>query len=290
MALVGVALLVAPRGFPGRWLGLFWLLPALIWMPPRPGFGELWLTQVDVGQGLSVIVRTRSHVLVFDAGPRHSARFDAGRAYVTPVLRHHGVERIDRLVVSHDHNDHAGGTEGLLAEWPVGEVVSAQPLAIGPVRACRAGEHWEWDGVRFQWLHPDEGVWRGNDEACVLMITGAHGRALLPGDISRRAERSLVARYGPQLRADVIVVPHHGSRSSSSEAFLDQVAPRLALLSVGYRNRYRHPHPDVMARYRERAIPVPDSATQGAIEVRLTAAGPVWEGWRERAGRFWHAH
>jgi competence protein ComEC len=288
-ASVGVALLLAPRGFPGRWAGSVWLLPLLVVTPPAPAVGEVWLTLLDVGQGLSVVVRTAGHTLVFDTGARFNARFDLGRAVLVPYLRQSGAGRVDVLVVSHGDNDHIGGSGSLLAAVPVAEVLTSVPERIGGgARACADGQRWEWDGVRFEFLHPGPGAAGGdNNASCVLRIEGPYGRALLPGDIEAGAERALVASRPAALRAEVLVVPHHGSRTSSSDAFVDQVGPQLALIPVGHRNRYRHPHPDVVARYRERGIRLEDSAHAGAIEVRMTGAGVQVERQRDRHRRYW---
>ena len=286
---VGVALLLAPRGYPARWVGGIWLLPLALAPPAAPSAGEVWLTLLDVGQGLSAVVRTAGHTLVFDTGARFSARFDLGRAVLVPYLRHAGVGRVDVLVVSHGDNDHIGGSQSLLAALPVTEVLSSVPERIGgSARACAAGQTWEWDAVRFEILHPEPGAAASdNDGSCVLRIESRFGRVLLPGDIEAGTEHALVATRPEAIRAEVLVVPHHGSRSSSSESFVEQVGPQLALVPVGHRNRYRHPHPDVVARYRERGIRLEDSAHAGALEVRVTGAGVQVDRHRERHRRYW---
>ena len=288
-ALVGVALLLAPRGFPARWLGAIWLLPMFLVRPPAPAPGELWFTLLDVGQGLSAVVRTQSHTLVYDTGARLSARFDAGRAVVVPFLRHAGVKRVDTLIVSHGDNDHIGGSASLLAAMPVRRVLSSTPERLPAAESCISGQTWEWDGVRFTLLHPEpDSLLDGNNRSCVLRVESLYGRILLPGDIAAKAERELLRRAEKQLRADFLVVPHHGSKSSSTPAFLDAVQPRVALLPVGYRNRYRHPHPTVVARYRERNIAIEDSSTAGAILVRLEHHGHLTSRHREEQRRYWH--
>ena len=287
-ALVGVALLLAPRGFPARWLGTIWLLPMFLVRPPAPAPGELWFTLLDVGQGLSAVVRTQSHTLVYDTGARLSARFDAGRAVVVPFLRHAGVTRVDTLIVSHGDNDHIGGSASLLAAMPVTHVLSSTPERLPAAESCVSGQTWEWDGVRFTLLHPESGsLLAGNNLSCVLRIESRYGRVLLPGDIAAKAERELLRRGAALLRADILVVPHHGSKSSSTESFLDLVQPRVALLPIGYRNRYRHPHPTVVARYRERGIALEDSATAGAISLELGSQGFTLHRYRETQRRYW---
>jgi competence protein ComEC len=287
-ALVGVLLLLAPRGIPARWLGLVWLLPLFLVRTALPAPGEARVTLLDVGQGLAVVVQTASHTLVYDTGARLSARFDAGRAVVVPYLRHAGVSRVDTLIISHGDNDHIGGSASLLAAMPVTQVLSSVPERLPNAESCHNGQSWEWDGVRFVILHPElDSRFVGNNRCCVLRVESRFGSALLPGDIAAKAERDLLLRAEAQLHADILVVPHHGSKTSSTENFLDSVHPHVALLPVGYRNRYHHPHPLVAARYRERNITVEDSATSGAITVELGKQGLQLGRYRESQRRYW---
>jgi len=287
-ALVGVLLLLAPRGFPARWLGLVWLLPLFLVRAALPAPGEVRLTLLDVGQGLAVVVQTASHTLVYDTGARLSARFDAGRAVVVPYLRHAGVTRADTLIVSHGDNDHIGGSASLLAAMPVTRILSSVPERLTNAEDCHHGQMWEWNGVRFVMLHPEpDSRLAGNNRCCVLRVESRFGSALLPGDIAAKAERDLLLRTEKQLRADILVVPHHGSKTSSTETFLDTVQPRVALLPVGYRNRYHHPHPLVVTRYRERGIVLEDSATAGAITVEIGHQGLQLSRYREAQRRYW---
>jgi competence protein ComEC len=291
-ACIGVALLIMPRGFPARVLGVVWLLPLLYLPVPRPQPGEIWLTVLDVGQGLSAVVRTHSRTVVFDTGPRYRSGFDAGRDVVAPYLRHQGLARVDLLVVSHGHNDHAGGAGSLLRAVPVSEVMTSAPMGSRESSPCRAGAGWQWDGVRFDILHPGEGDARaGNDGSCVLMAGGTGGRLLLTGDIEEEAEAAIVSRDGPRLRADVLVVAHHGGRGSSTAAFLDAVRPKLALLPVGYRNRHGLPHGEVLARLAERGVEVFDTARDGALTVVIDSRNGVRPPRRERFAdmRLWRA-
>jgi competence protein ComEC len=287
-AALGVAWLLAPRGWPARWVGAVWLLPLALWRAPAPAPGEVWFTLLDVGQGLSAVVRTAGHTLVFDTGPRYGT-FDTGRATVAPFLRAQGVARVDLLVVSHGDNDHLGGADSLRRLLPVEKILSSVPERVPGAGACAAGQQWEWDGVRFAVLNPPEGQsGKANDQSCVLHVRSAHGRVLLPADIEARTERRLVAAQGERLRAEVLVVPHHGSKTSSTGEFLAAVKPEFALFPVGYRNRFRHPHPDVVARYDAAGVRRLDSAANGAIDVRLSAAGTTVSTWRERRRRYWH--
>ncbi|MBT8420685.1 MAG: DNA internalization-related competence protein ComEC/Rec2 [Gammaproteobacteria bacterium] len=290
----GVILLLLPRGMPGRWLGVIWLLPLFLISPPRPAAGEIWFTLLDVGQGLAAVVRTREHVLVYDTGPIYGPGFDAGKAAVIPFLRNQGITFVDRVITSHEDADHAGGLASLLAEIPVdtiftnGHVLQAEQSKRGT--ACREGVEWHWDGVDFKILHPASDRASGNNGSCVLRITNAEGTILLTGDIEHPAEARLVKIHGDELRTDVFVVPHHGSKTSSSEQFLQVVKPRYALFSTGYRNRFGLPSEPVVARYRQVGAKLLFSDRDGAIDFRLTPGKGISEPilYREQARHFWH--
>lgn len=287
-AVVGVLMLLAPRGFPARWVGVLWVAPMLWLRPPGPAPGEVWFTLLDVGQGLSAVARTATHTLVYDTGARWSSRFDAGRAVVAPFLRHAGVARVDTLIVSHAHNDHIGGAASLMETLPVERILSSVPERLAGAEHCRAGQRWEWDGVRFDILHPRaDAVWRENNASCVLRIVDRHGTILLPGDIAAAAERALTAERGRDLRADVLVAPHHGSKTSSTAAFIDAVSPRLVLYPVGYRNRHRHPNRAVVERYAWVGADAHESPRHGAMTVRFGPDGPELSGYREQRPRYW---
>lgn len=292
-ALLGAALAICPRGLPGRWVAALLLLPAMTHVPPAPPPGAVWLTVLDAGQGLAAVVRTREHVLVYDTGPRFGPDFDAGGAVVLPWLRRHGVTGVDMLLVSHGDNDHAGGAPALLRELRIARFVASTPDAVPGwvAEPCRRGMSWRWDGVDFAVLHPaaDGGAGRRNDASCVLRITAGGGVILLPGDVETRAERALLA-YGDDLRAHIVVAPHHGSRSSSSAAFVGAVAPQHVLFATGYRNRWGFPHAEVRSRYAAVGAQAWNTATQGAIEVRVPAAGAPAppRAWRELHRRYWH--
>lgn len=290
-AFAGVALLLAPRGLPGRWLGLPLLLPLLVARTPGPGFGEAWFSLLDVGQGLAAVIRTREAVLVFDTGPGYETGFNTGTLVLVPFLTAQGVQRVDRLVLSHADRDHSGGALGLLERIPVRRILSGEPAALGIPGAepCRAGDGWEWSGVHFRFLHPDGTGWADNDASCVLRVEAGGRAILLPGDITQTVEAHLIRVQPGALRSDILVAGHHGSATSTSVAFLDAVEPWLVLYSAGYANRFGFPATEVRVRMMARGIPALDTGASGAIELRLRADGSVqgpWT-WRGRMGRLW---
>lgn len=292
LAMVGVLMLLAPRGVPLRWVGLCWLLPLLVNLPARPPPGELWLSVLDVGQGLAAVARTHAHVLVFDTGPRFGRDFDAGRAVLVPFLRQAGVRRLDKVIVSHGDNDHIGGLASLLDAIPAAQVLSSVPRAtrVPGARHCHAGQRWRWDGVAFRMLHPPpDSRRRGNNGSCVLRIEAAGQAVLLPGDIEAPAERALLRRYGRQLHAAVLIAPHHGSKTSSTAAFLRAVDPGTVLFAVGYRNRFRFPDAGVAARYAALGARSLRTGYAGALRVRIGRRGVTVSAWRPAARHYWNA-
>ena len=300
-ALVGIALLLAPKGLPVRWLGLVWLLPMFFTPISQPAVGEVWFTLLDVGQGLSAVARTRNHTLVFDSGARFSESFDTGEAVVTPFLRSVGITRLDTLIISHGDNDHIGGAQSILQEMMVTRTLSGVPhhplLSISKSRAeqCINGQTWQWDGVEFLVLSPPAEAVGGenvheNNSSCVLRITTAAGSILLPGDIEKGAERNLLDTQPETLPARILVAPHHGSKTSSTQDFVDAVHPEYILFPVGYRNRYGHPKAEVVARYQALNAQMFDSARHGAITFKLGSkelARP--DTYRQSGRKYWHA-
>ncbi|HET6807085.1 MAG TPA: DNA internalization-related competence protein ComEC/Rec2 [Frateuria sp.] len=290
LATSGALWLFAPRGLPLRGLGLVLFLP-LVWPVARlPAVGGFQAWVLDVGQGLSVVVRTHGHVLVYDAGARYPSGFDLGEAVVVPAMHALGIGRLDVLMVSHADNDHAGGAPAVARAFPDAVRYAGEPGRM-PLRmqACRAGQAWRWDGVAFRVLSPGaHAAGRRNDRSCVLAVDGAGGRLLLTGDIGSELEPAVAAAVG-SARPTVLVVPHHGSRYSSDPSFIAAIAPRLALVSAGWHNRFGHPHPLVLARYARAGVPLLNTATRGAIEVdaRPTAEPAVRATWRQRCARYW---
>ncbi len=306
VAFAGAVWLLLPRGFPARWLGVVAFLPMFLIVPTPPLPGAVRVTVLDVGQGLAVVAQTRDHALLFDAGPAYGPGADSGNRIIVPYLRAAGIKRLDRMIISHDDADHTGGALSVLQAVPVTAVLSSLPdldpliLIARQERRCLAGQRWTWDGVRFDMLHPQPGSHersgiKSNDRGCVLKITAvnAQGKAasvLIPADIERRSERALLAAMPDALRADVLIAPHHGSRTSSTAEFVRAVAPRVVIYPMGYRNAFRHPHPDVVARYQALGSAQHRSDEGGAIRFELGGAHPlVVSRYRDHYARYWHA-
>lgn len=296
LAMGGVILVGLPRGLPCRWLGLLALVPLCFPALPVLDWGQVRLTLLDVGQGLSLVAETQRHVLVFDTGPRYATNFNLGEAVIVPFLRHQGRTHIDQLVVSHGDMDHIGGAEGLAHQLPVLNALSSVPaeLTFVPVQRCEAGQRWQWDGVSFEVLHPVAADYtsnrKGNNRCCVLRIRTGQHQALVTADIEALAEHQLLARYGTQLASDILLVPHHGSRTSSTTAFLDVVQPRYAWVATGRFNRFHFPREDVVSRYREHGIQFYDTARDGAVSLVLGLDGYLDrpQGFRHQHQRIWH--
>jgi competence protein ComEC len=298
-ALLGGALAITP--LPWRWRA--WALPLmlpLLWpATPRPPLGEFELLAADVGQGTAVLLRTHNHLLVYDSGPAYSPESDAGDRVLLPLLRSRGERHIDLLMLSHRDLDHTGGAAALLRHAGVRAVSSsleaAHPLlAQAPAhRPCAAGQTWAWDGVQFEVLHPAPGPLpagaKPNTVSCVLRVVGRSGSALLTGDLEAAQELALV-QSGAALQADLLLVPHHGSKTSSTAAFIAAVAPRSAVVQAGYRSRFGHPAPEVLARYAQAQVPVLRSDQCGALSWRPFDSTPgrplVCQ--RSQARRYWH--
>ena len=286
MAVCGALWLLLPRGFPARWLGAVCLLP--LFLAPRPELaeGELRLTVLDVGQGLAVVAQTRRHALLYDTGPAFGPQADSGNRIVVPFLRAAGLARLDGLVVSHDDIDHTGGAlsvvQALPVDWLLTSLPDMDPLPLMTERAfrCFAGQHWQWDGVRFEVLYParasyDDASLKDNDRSCVVRIEAQGGSVLLPADIEQRGESALVQAVPAALRATVLVAPHQGSRTSSSRDFVERVSPDVVIFPVGYRNRFGHPHETVVDRYRALGSRMYRTDRDGALTVTIRAAGSL---------------
>ncbi len=298
LAVGGVAWLLAPPGWPMRWVGATWLLPLVVWPAARPAPGELWVTALDVGQGMAVLVETHDAVLLYDTGPRYTPAADAGERVILPYLRWRGIGRLDALVVSHLDSDHAGGAASVVRGLPVGRVLTsidpAHPAlaAAARIERCEAGQRIAHGTLEARVLHPlaDDYARTGmstNALSCVIEAGTGDTRVLLTGDIAAREEAQLVAR---DMRAVALAsAPHHGSRHSSSAAFVQAVRPRWVIVQAGYRNRFGHPDAGVVERYRRVGAEVMRTDHFGAVQWRFAADGTVAvEAWRRDRARYWH--
>ncbi len=304
-ALAGTGWALMPRGWPLRFAAPLAWLPLVLPPSPAPPAGALRLSLLDVGQGLAVLAETAHHRLLFDAGPgAESTR--AGERIVVPFLREKGIRSLDTLMISHADADHAGGAVAVLEALPVRQLTGGLPrdnalwalaraAGVADRLACRAGQRWTWDGVHFAVLWPRAEIDADapNASSCVLHVSAGGQAALLTGDIDTRVERTLVRDERAALAAEVLVVPHHGSRTSSWEPFVDAVAPRAAWFPLGHANRFGHPHPTVWARYAARGIELARSDRDGAVSVMLNDPsepnGLLVERYRERHRRYWMA-
>lgn len=281
LLLVGAAILaITPRGFWGKYLALILALPIITWQPTRPLANTARLTLLDVGQGLSAVIQTRHHILIFDAGAKLSDNYDMGNSVIVPWLRMNHVRVVDALVISHEDNDHIGGAISVLQQIPVSEILTSVPQYFLRWRAehpalsnqswqaksCYQGQRWHWDGVEFTILSPAKNLpYDGNDSSCVLKVSVGKNSVLLTGDIGKKVEQHLVNTQKESLSASILVASHHGSKTSSSEIFLRAVNPQYILFATGYRNRFNFPHQEVVARCEKLGIKMYSTSDVGAI-------------------------
>ncbi len=299
LGVVGVLWLLLPRGFPARWLGLLLMLPMFFVFPVPPPQDALRLVIFDVGQGLSVVAQTHGHALLYDSGPDFSGEADSGNRILIPSLRAQGIARLDGLMLTHDDNDHTGGARSILQAMPVGWLSSSLDtnhallqLSANPQR-CVDGQAWDWDGVRFEVLHPTMESYaqpkiRDNERGCVLKISIGKHSLLLAADIEKASEQRLLQQHAAQLPATLLVVPHHGSKTSSTLPFVEAVHPRYAVFTAGYRNRYGHPKQEVVERYQASGSELLRSDEDGAIVVNMDAQNFQVERFRKTHVRYWH--
>lgn len=290
VGLAGILVLLSPLSRL-LWLPALACVPVLLASPqPRPAEDELWITVLDVGQGLSVLLQTRRHALLYDTGARLSSGFDLGEAVVHPAMITLGVRDLDVLLLSHADNDHAGGAAAIVRRMPVHRVLAGQQENQSPsLRAapCRPGEKWTWNGVEFEIVYSAPYPAPANERSCVLRVTTGDSSVLLTGDIGIRGEYQMLTN---DLSAELLLAPHHGSRTSSSYAFVRAVDPQWVVFSAGHNNRFNHPHPNVVARYRELAVEPVYTSRAGAVRFVFNGRDQgqrVW-GWRDSARRFWH--
>jgi competence protein ComEC len=287
-AVIGILLLLAPQGIPARGLAWVLLLPLLVGKQNRLNQGEFHLTLLDVGQGLATVIQTAEHILVFDTGAKYSKNFDMGEVVILPYLQGIGASKIDRLIISHGDNDHIGGMPSLIDAITIDAIYSS--INQTAIHQCIAGQQWQWDQVSFKFLSPTQKPFHSkNNNSCVLKIDSIYGSALLTGDIEAKAEQRLVNNAVDELKSDVLIAPHHGSKTSSSQPFLAKVQPKWVLIPAGYKNRYHFPHTQVLQRYQQHNITWFSSANSGAIQISMTATGQQLMIYRNQFGKYWNA-
>lgn len=301
VALLGVLWLLLPRGFPQRWLGFVLLLPLFFVPTKKLESGAMQVNILDVAQGLSVVVKTANHVLLYDAGSRYSSQNDAGSRIVLPYLRGEGIQKLDGFMISHDDADHSGGAASVLAQMPISWLATSFDISedwqVKRHLKCAAGQSWQWDKVNFQVLHPSESSYqqldiKDNNRSCVLKISSQFGSILLTGDIEQSAEDELLqanALMHDVLFSDVMVAPHHGSKTSSTDDFVQAVGAKQVIFTVGYLNRFKHPKSTIESRYIESGAINFRSDYHGALQVSFTQyQSPTAESWRQKHPKYWH--
>jgi len=293
MALAGVGILLAPRIRYWRAAGIILLIPVIIWQPQPPQAGAYEFNVLDVGQGLAIVVRTRSHTLVYDTGARFSERLDSGEAVLLPFLTHEGIKKIDLLMISHGDGDHIGGAESLLEAYPHTPVLGQgiDELSTPWRKFCEAGQKWTWDGVDFTVLHPDGATYTAtNNRSCVLKVEGEGGSVLIPGDIEQPVETRLLHHSRDKLAADILIAPHHGSKTSSSMSFIEAVSPQIVIFAAGYRNRYQFPKQQIVARFAMLGSRMYTSGHTGAIKIVVKPQLGITavESYRDGHRKYWH--
>jgi competence protein ComEC len=298
LGLSGTLWMLMPRGWPHRWAGAVALLPMLVQLPDYPRAGTFRVTAFDVGQGMALLVETERHRLLYDTGPTYAPGADGGSRVILPYLRMRGIAALDGVVISHSDTDHTGGALALLEGVDAGWLASSLPVDHAIVRAarhhvrCAAGQHWEWDGIVFDMLHPTPGSYddadlKTNARSCTLRISNGRRTLLLAGDVEAAQESALLERARDRLRADVLLAPHHGSGTSSTPAFLQAVRPEAAIFQVGYRNRYHHPKAEVYERYG--ALGIRRLRTDEAGALMLDFGTSVdWRRYRDTHARYWY--
>ncbi len=282
---------VLPRGWPGRWIAAVGVVALLMHKPAPPPPGCFDTHVLDVGQALAIVVQSRHSTLVFDTGRSYRGGGSAGEQIVVPFLRYRGIQSIDTLVISHADDDHAGGAPALLQHLDVRRILAGETISgvDDTVVDCRAGQIWQTDGIEFRFVHPGkDGVLSGNDSSCVLVVSAGMHHLVLTGDIEADAEREVLRRY-PFASASVVVMPHHGSLTSSSPALVKGLNPVYAVASAGYANRWGFPRERVIRRWEAGGAVVLDTASAGAISFRLCVADGIslLSEERKRRQRFW---
>jgi competence protein ComEC len=281
---------VLPPRWPGRslaWIGLFGLA---MHSPKPPEQDCAQISILDVGQGLAAVIRSHREIVLYDTGPAYRGGGSAMQSIVLPYLQSRGVRRVDHLIVSHGDLDHAGGVEALMAELPIGQVLSGAELSSVASQPCRTGINWHDSGVQFSILHPTgESELSGNDGSCVLLVEVGAFRTLLTGDIETAAEQ-LLLQSGTLPKVHVVTMPHHGSQTSSTSAFIRALSASYAIATAGYGNRWGFPKEQVVARWQSADVTVINTATAGAVELEVCADSGFTSitGYRVVKRRIWH--
>lgn len=296
--MLGAAMILLPRGFPARWLGFAMMLPMFLNAPPEPAEHSVRLIIFDVGQGLAVAAQTRHHTLLYDAGPDFSGGADSGNRILIPSLRAMGIRKLDGLILTHDDTDHTGGAASVMQAMPIDWLSSSLPeghpllQTLTDKRRCMDGQTWQWDGVLFEILHPDKASYAlanisDNDRGCVMRISIADQHILLTADIEKASESELLGEHRDELPAALLVVPHHGSMTSSGKEFIAAVKPRYVVFTTGYRNRFGHPKRKIVQRYADSGAELLRSDQDGAILVEMNDEGLQVERYRKTHGHYW---
>ena len=298
LGFIGLLFLLAPRGLPGRRVGALCLVPLLFASAPRPERGSVWMDVLDVGQGLGVVVRTHDHNLIYDSGPRYSSENDGGSRIILPTLRAMGITHVDGLIISHGDTDHSGGglslQKGVAIDWLLSSLGPTHPIVMQAKQSitCYAGQAWQWEGVDFEIIHPlrentlDE-TRKTNDRGCVLRISAQGKHLLLPADIEAVSEREILQRSPQSLTADVLIAPHHGSKTSSTYEFIEAVAPQWTIFTVGYRNHFGHPKDEIVQRYVEHRSERMRTDESGAVAIQIEQQTITLTAERDRFPHYW---
>lgn len=304
VSMLGAGILLLPKGVPYKkrvGSGLFAAL--LFYQPVQLQSGEFQFGLLDVGQGLASVVFTQNHVLIYDVGPKWKER-DSGSQVIMPYLAYYHRKNVDAVIISHTDLDHRGGLDSVLSIYPVKHILTSeverliQKTYAKPARPiqpvlCQAGQSWVWDGVAFEMLHPSADAMLSeknrNNLSCVLKISTGKSSLLLTGDIEAGAEKALLNHYKADLAAEILVAPHHGSKTSSTFEFVQAVQPKYVLFPTGKDNRFGFPKQVVVDQYQKLGSYLYNTAEQGAILFTVTpeeVSEPIV--WREQQRRFWH--
>jgi len=245
------------------------------------------LVVFDVGQGLSVLIQRDNKAILYDTGASYPSGFNMVEAAVLPYLQYAGIQKLDKVIISHSDNDHAGGLKVLQQSIPIDELIFNSSKNNN--RACQQGKAFNWQGLTIEMLWPEKVIAKENDDSCVLLISDGKHKVLLTGDISKKVEAKLIVQY-PQLQADILVVPHHGSKTSSSNAFISQLKPQFAIVSAGFLNRWHMPVVDVVQRYQANNIQLLNSAKSGQIIISFAEKGIRYQTYHDDLWPFWFSN